>query len=113
MTTAAESTSLGAPNWAAGIMSTADALQACTEACTGWQQEVAHFLDARWAQNRHSWEALLQARDLPGLMKVQQEWLMHAGSDYTGEANRLAHLLTTISLTGTTNSVQEVATLVS
>ena len=112
MTTAASPSTIDMPNWASGVMSTADALQACAEACAGWQQEVAHFVDLRWAHNRESWETFLKARDVPSVMKAQQEWLFQAASDYTSEANRLAHLVTTISLTGTTNAVQEVATLV-
>ncbi len=94
------------------MTSTMDALQACTEACVTCQQEIAHFVDLRLAQDRRSWEALMTTRDLPGLMGVQQEWLLQATTDYTREANRLARLFTTISLTGTTTSVQEVAKLV-
>jgi hypothetical protein len=91
------------------MMSATDAMQACTEACAGWQHEVARFVDLRLAQNRRSWEALMAARDIPGFMKVQQEWGLQAVTDYTREAARLTRLLTSLSLTGTTPAVQEVA----
>jgi hypothetical protein len=94
------------------MMSATDALQTCTEACAGWQQEIAQFVDLRLAENRRSWEALMSARDVAGVMKVQQEWGLRAATDYTREATRLAKLLTTVSLTGTTPAVQEVARLV-
>jgi len=94
------------------MMSATDALQTCTEACAGWQQEIAHFVDLRLAENRRSWEALMSARDVAGMMRVQQEWGLRAATDYTREATRLAKFLTTVSLTGTTPAVQEAARLV-
>jgi hypothetical protein len=94
------------------MMSATDAMQTCTEACVGWQREIAHFVDLRLAGNRHSWEALASARDVAGVMKVQQEWGLQAATDYTREAARLAHLLTTLSLTGTTPAVQDTARIV-
>jgi hypothetical protein len=94
------------------MASASDALLACTEACAGWQQEIAHFVDLRVAENRRSWEALMSARDVAGMIKVQQEWGLQAATDYTREAARLANLFTTFSLTGTTPAVQEAARLV-
>ena len=94
------------------MMSATDAVQACTEACVGWQQEIARFVDLRLAENRRSWEALTSARDVAGMMKVQQEWGLQAATDYTREAARLAHLLTILSLTGTTPAVQDAASIV-
>jgi hypothetical protein len=94
------------------MMSATDAVQACTEACVGWQQEIARFVDLRLAENRRSWEALTSSRDVAGMMKVQQEWGLQAATDYTREATRLAQLLTTLSLTGTTPAVQETTKIV-
>src|SRR5262245_28552052 len=94
------------------MISATDALQACTEACVGWQQEVAHFVDLRLAENRRSWEALTSARNVADIMKVQQEWGLQAAADYTREATRLAHFLTALSLTGTTPAVQDTARIV-
>jgi uncharacterized protein with von Willebrand factor type A (vWA) domain len=94
------------------MMSATDALQTCTEACAGWQQEIAHFVDLRLAENRRSWEALMSACDVAGMMKAQQEWGLRAAADYTREATRLAKFLTTVSLTGMTPAVQEAARLV-
>ena len=54
----------------------------------------------------------MTARDIPGVIKVQQEWGLQAATDYTQEAVRLARLLTTLSLTGTTPAVQDAARLV-
>jgi hypothetical protein len=51
----------------------------------------------------------MAARDIPGLMKVQQEWGLQAVTDYTREAARLTRLLTSLSLTSTTPAVQEAA----
>ncbi|MGE0575181.1 hypothetical protein [Reyranella sp.] len=89
-----------------------DALQSCTEACTGWQQEIARFVDHRLAENRHSLEALMATRDLAGLLQVQQQWGLQMAADYMNEAGRLTDLFTTLSLTGTTPAVQETAMLV-
>lgn len=94
------------------MMQASDGYQACFEACIGWQQELARFADLRLAGNRHTWEALISSRDLAGALKVQQEWAVQAASDYTEEATRLARLVTSLSLTGTTPAVQESAALV-
>ncbi len=112
MTTAADSATMAIPGWGPAIMSATDAVQACTEACAGWQHEVARFVDLRLAQNRRSWEALMAARDISGLVKVQQEWGLQAATDYAREAARLTHLLTCLSLTGTTPAAQETAKLI-
>jgi hypothetical protein len=94
------------------MMSATDAVQACSEACVGWQQEIARFVDLRLAENRRSWEALTSSRDVAGMMKVQQQWGLQAVTDYTREATRLAQLLTTLSLTGTTPAVQDTTKIV-
>ncbi len=54
----------------------------------------------------------MTARDIPGVIKVQQEWALQAATDYAQEAVRLTRLLTTLSLTGTTPAVQDAARLV-
>lgn len=112
MTTAADPTTMTIPSWGAAMMSATDAVQACSEACAGWQQEIARFVDLRLAQNQRSWEASMVARDTAGIMEVQQEWSLQAATDYTQEASRLTHLLATLSMTGTTPAVQETAKLV-
>ena len=94
------------------MMSAIDALQACSEACAGWQQEIAHFVDLRLAENRRSFEALMTPRDMPGIVKVPQEWGLQAAADYAQEGVRLARLVTALSLTGTTLDVQDAARLV-
>ena len=94
------------------MMSANDALQTCTEACAEWQREIAHFVDLRLAANRRSWEALMTARDITGVIKGQQEWGLQAATDYAQEAVRLTRLLTTLSITGTTPAVQDTASLV-
>ena len=94
------------------MMSANDALQTCTEACAEWQREIARFVDLRLAANRRSWEALMTARDISGVIKEQQEWGLQAATDYTQEAVRLTRLLTVLSLTGTTPAVQDAARLV-
>jgi hypothetical protein len=98
--------------WNSSMMSAVDCAQGYASACTGWQQEMARFLDMRLAENRRAWAALLSSRDLAGVMKVQQEWGLQAATDYTQEATRLARLVTTLSLTGTTPAVQSAATLI-
>lgn len=94
------------------IMASADGLQACTEACTGWQQEVTRFIERRTGENQRSLQALMAARDLGDVLKVQQAWTLQAATDYTQEAARLTRLFTTLSLTGTTPDVQKVAALI-
>ncbi|WP_422002738.1 phasin family protein [Reyranella sp.] len=90
----------------------ADAMQACSEACSEWQQETARFVDARWTGNQRAWSALMAARDLGDLVRLQQDWWQQAAQDYTREATRIARLATSLSLTGTTPSVQASAELV-
>ena len=94
------------------MMSASDALQSCTEACAEWQREIARFVDLRLAANRRSWEALMTARDISGVLEGQQAWGLQAATDYTQEAARLTRLVTTLSLTGTTPAVQDAAGLV-
>lgn len=89
------------------MMHAADGCQACLEACTSWQQELARFADRRFAENRRTWDALLSSRDVGGALKVQQEWAQQAATDYAQEATRLTRLLTTLSLTGSTPAVQD------
>ena len=90
--------------WDTVLASASDGLQACSEACNGWHQEVAHFIERRASENQRSLEALMAARDLA--------WAVQAATDYTQEATRLTRLFTTLSMTGTTPEVQKVATLV-
>lgn len=94
------------------MMQASDGCQACFEACTGWQQELARFADRRLAENRRTWDALTSSRDLAGLLKVQQSWALQTATDYAQEATRLTRLFTILSLTGTTPAVQESAALV-
>jgi signal-transduction protein with cAMP-binding, CBS, and nucleotidyltransferase domain len=94
------------------MMQAADGCQAWVSACTGWQQELARFTDQRLAENRRTWAAFMSSRDVAGAMKVQQQWAEQAATDYTQEATKLAQLLTTLSLTGTTPEVQESAALI-
>lgn len=112
MTTESTAQAPGAMVMPALAMISVDAVQACTEACGGWQQEIAHFIDLRLAHNRETWDALMTARDIAGVVRAQQQWGFQAASDYTREAARLAQLFSTISLTGTTPAVQETAKLV-
>ena len=112
MITAAYPVTTALPGWKSAMMSAADGFQACAEACVGWQQEMARFVDLRLAENRRSLDALMSARDATGIARVQQQWGLQAATDYTEEATRLARLFTTLSLTGTTPAVQEVASLV-
>ena len=94
------------------MMQASDGCQACFEACTGWQQELARFADVRLAENRRTWDALMSSRDVAGLLNVHQSWALQAATDYAQEATRLTRLFTTLSLTGTTPEVQESAALV-
>lgn len=89
------------------MMSASDFLQACTDACAGWQQEIARFADLRLVENRRSWEALMAARDVAGVAKVQQEWSLKMAADYTQEAARFSHLLSTLSLTGSAPALRD------
>lgn len=93
------------------LMFVPEALQACVEAGTCWQQEIARFVDRRLAENMRSWQAVAAARDIAGLVKAQQDWSLKAAADYAEEAQRMRHLATTLSLTGTTPAVQESAQL--
>lgn len=88
-----------------------DALQACVEAGTCWQQEIARFVDRRLAETLRSWQAVAAARDVAGLVEAQHDWSVKAAADYTEEARRMRQLVTTLSLTGTTPAVQESARL--
>lgn len=88
-----------------------DALQTCTEACSEWQKETARFVDRRLTENRRSLVALMAVRDVPGLMRVQQQWGLQMAADYMNEAGRLARLFTSLSLTGNTPAVQDATRL--
>ena len=94
------------------MMQATHGCQAYLQACLGWQQELARFADLRLAGNRRSWEALMSSHDVASALKIQQDWAAQAANDYTEEATRLARLVTSLSLTGTTPDVQKAATLV-
>lgn len=98
--------------WDALMATAGDGLQACSEACNGWQQEVSRFIERRASENQRSLQALMTARDLTDLLRIQQEWTLQAATDYTQEAARLTRLFTTLSMTGTTPEVQRVAALI-
>ena len=93
------------------VMFLPDAMQACVEAGTCWQQEMARFVERPLAENGRSWQAVTAARDVAGLLKVPLEWSLNAATDYAEEAQRMRQLATTLSLTGTTPAVQESAQL--
>jgi hypothetical protein len=97
------------PAVTAWMMQATDGCQAYLQACIGWQQELARFADVRLAGNRRTWEALLTSRDVAGALKIQQDWAVQAANDYSEEATRLARLVTSLSLTGTTPAVHKAA----
>ena len=106
-----------APNpyglWVPGLLSSGgDGVQACSEAYGSWQEELARFLDQRSRANQRSFQALISARDMADVVRIQQEWALQAATDYTEEVTRLTQLFTTLSLTGTTPEVQQSATLI-
>lgn len=104
---------VGVTDWNAAMMSTVgDCVQACTEACSDWQQEFVKFSQQRLAENQRAWAALLSSRDLASVLKVQQEWGLQAATDYTREATRLASIGTSLSLTGVTPTVHETANII-
>lgn len=74
MTTESTTQAPGAMAMPALAVMSVDAVQACTEACGGWQQEIAHFIDLRLAHNRETWDALMTARDIAGVVRAQQQW---------------------------------------
>ncbi len=104
-----EATNPAVTTW---MMQATDGCQAYLEACIGWQQELARFADVRLAGNRRTWEALMSSRDVAGALKIQQDWAVQAANDYTEEATRLARLVTSLSLTGTTPAVQKAAMII-
>ena len=94
------------------MMSATDALQTCTEACAGWQQEIARFVDLRLAENRRSWESADDGTRHPRRHQGAAGMGPAGGDRLLAEAVRLTRLLTTLSLTGTTPAVQDAAKLV-
>jgi hypothetical protein len=112
LTPAAEATPV--PNFSPGappMMFVPAARQACGEAGTCWQQEIARFVDHRLAENMRSWQAATAVRDVADLVRVQQDWSLKAAADYAEAARRMRQLATTLSLTGTTPAVQQSARL--
>jgi hypothetical protein len=100
------------PVVATWMMQATNGCQAYLEAYIGWHQELARFADLRLADNRRTWEALMASRDVAGVLKVQQDWAVQAANDYSEEATRLARLVTSLSLTGTTPAVHKAAMLI-
>jgi len=102
----------GMTGWNSAMMSTVgDCVQACTEACAGWQQEFVKFSQQRFVENQRAWSALMASRDLASVMRIQQQWGLQAATDYTREATRLAQIGTSLSLTGVTPTVQGTANI--
>lgn len=100
-----------AAGFAAAISACGDYLQACASVGVTWQTEIARFADRRLGEHRRAWTALLSSRDLGRVLKIQRQWGLQAATDYTGEATRIARLVTSVGLTGTTPEVHDVGTL--
>ena len=102
----------GLTGWSSATMSAVGGcMQACSEACVGWQQEIARFSQERLVENQRTWAALLSSRDVAAIVKAQHEWGVQAATDYTRETTRLARFATSFWLTGTTPSVQATANI--
>ena len=94
------------------MMSATDGLQTCTEACAGWQQEIAHFVDLRLAGEPPQLGSADDGTRHPRRHQGAAGMGLQAATDIPQEAVRLTRLLTTLSLTGTTPAVQDAARLV-
>lgn len=60
-----------------------DGRQACFEACTDLQQELARFGEQRMAGNRPIGGGLMASCDFAGPLEVQRAWALQAATDYT------------------------------
>ena len=96
--------------FSAMMLAFGDGLQACADGQRGWQRGGrARSPIGDWRRTGAAGPRCCRRATSPSVLKAQQQWGVQAATDYTEEASRLARLVTSISLTGTTPDVQDAA----
>lgn len=104
--------SLPASNMANAALSTyADCFEEWAAIGAAWQSELSQFAERRLKDNVSTYLTLLSARDAASIWQAQGAWGVRALEDYSGEANRLARLITSVTVSGATPEAQQTTQL--
>ena len=104
--------SLPADNiWNSALSTYADSFEEWATVGAAWQSEVSQFAERRLKDNISTWLTLLSARDAASVWQAQSAWSVRAAEDYSGEARRLAELVTSVTLSGATPEAQQTTRL--
>jgi hypothetical protein len=104
--------SLPASNMANAALSTyADCFEEWAAIGAAWQSELSQFAERRLKDNVSTYLTLLSARDAASVWQAQGAWSVRALEDYSGEANRLARLITSVTVSGATPEAQQTTQL--
>lgn len=104
--------SLPASNMVNAALSTcADCFEEWAAIGAAWQNELSKFAERRVKDNVSTCLALLSARDPASVWQAHEAWGVRAVEDYSEEANRLARLITSVTVCGATPEAQETTQL--
>ena len=104
--------SLPASNMANAALSTyADCFEEWAAIGAAWQSELSQFAERRLKDNVSTYLTLLSARDAASVWQAHGAWGVRALEDYSGEANRLARLITSATVSGATPEAQQTTQL--
>jgi len=104
--------SLPASNMVNAALSTyADCFEEWAAVGAAWQNELSQFAERRLKDNVSTCLTLLSASDPASVWRAQEAWGVRAAEDYSQEANRLARLITSVTVCGATPEAQETARL--
>lgn len=103
---------LPASNMVNAVLSTcADCFEEWATVGAAWQSEFSQFAERRIKDNVATGLALLSARDPASAWQAQGAWGVRAVEDYAEEANRLARLITSVTVCGATPEAQQTTQL--
>ena len=104
--------SLPASNMANAALSTyADYFEEWAAVGAAWQSEFSRFAERRLKDNVSTYLTLLSARDAASVWQAHGAWGVRALEDYSEEANRVARLITSVTVCGATPEAQQTTQL--
>ena len=90
----------------AALSTYADCFEEWAAVGAAWQSELSQFAERRLKHNVSTCLTLLSARDPASAWQAHGAWGVRALEDYAEEANRLARLVTSVTVSGATPEAQ-------
>ncbi len=95
----------------AALSTYADCFEEWAAVGAAWQSELSQFAERRLKDNVSTCLTLLSARDPASAWQAHGAWGVRALEDYAQEANRLARLVTSVTVSGATPEAQQTTQL--